>query len=49
VAVIGFTTTYKHAGTARVRVSHTRRYIVWVGMWVIAEEKIFKLPLYVEA
>jgi len=39
-AVIGFTTTYKYAGTAKVCVSRTIQHIVWIGMWVVAEEKI---------
>jgi hypothetical protein len=38
--VIGFTTTYKYAGTAKVRVSRTRHHIVLVGIYVVAEEKI---------
>ena len=29
-----FTTTYKTAGTAKVRGSHTRHQVVWVGLWV---------------
>lgn len=34
VAVLGFTTTYKYAGTAKVRVSRTRHQMLWVGLWV---------------
>jgi hypothetical protein len=33
-ARIGFTTTYKHAGTAKVRGSRARHRILWVGLWV---------------
>jgi hypothetical protein len=33
-AILGFTTTYKTAGTAEVRGSHTRHRILWVGLWV---------------
>ena len=31
---LGFTTTYKSAGTAKVRGSRTRHRILWVGLWV---------------
>ncbi len=34
VAWIGFTTTYKNAGTAKRRASHTRPHELWVGLWV---------------
>jgi hypothetical protein len=34
VAWLGFTTTYKTAGTAKHRVSRTRHRILWVGLWV---------------
>ena len=30
----GFTTTYKHAGTAKRRIGRTRLQELWVGMWV---------------
>ena len=30
----GFTTTYKHAGTAKRRASRTRLQELWVGLWV---------------
>jgi len=33
-AWIGFTTTYKTAGTAKVRGSRARHRILWVGLWV---------------
>jgi len=33
-AWIGFTTTYKTAGTAKVRGSRIRHRILWVGLWV---------------
>ena len=32
--LIGFTTTYKSAGTAKHRVSRTRHRILWVELWV---------------
>src|SRR5207253_6389214 len=31
---MGFTTTYKHAGTAKRRASRTRPLELWVGLWV---------------
>ena len=31
---IGFTTTYKTAGTAKVRGSSYKTYFLWVGLWV---------------
>jgi len=34
VTVLGFTTTYKDAGTAKVRVSRTRHRLLWVRLWV---------------
>jgi hypothetical protein len=34
VAWIGFTTTYKTAGTAKVPLSRTRHQDLWVGLWV---------------
>jgi len=34
LTVLGFTTTYKTAGTAKVRGRHTRHAILWVGLWV---------------
>jgi hypothetical protein len=34
LAGIGFTTTYKNAGTAKIPVSRTRLRILWVGLWV---------------
>jgi hypothetical protein len=34
LAWLGFTTTYKTAGTAKLRGSHTRRRFLWVGLWV---------------
>ena len=34
VTVLGFTTTYKYAGTAKVRVSRTRHRMLWVELWV---------------
>jgi hypothetical protein len=33
VAWIGFTT-YKNAGTAKLRASRTRLHELWVGLWV---------------
>src|ERR1700675_1173435 len=33
-AGIGFATTYKTAGTAKVRGSRARHCILWVGLWV---------------
>jgi hypothetical protein len=32
--VLGFSTTYKTAGTAKIRGSRTRHRILWVGLWV---------------
>jgi hypothetical protein len=34
LAPIGFTTTYKAAGTAKVRGSRIRHCLLWVGLWV---------------
>jgi len=34
VPLIGFTTTYKTAGTAKVRGSSYKTYFLWVGLWV---------------
>jgi predicted transcriptional regulator len=34
VARLGSTTTYKTAGTAKVRGSRTRHHTLWVGLWV---------------
>src|SRR5882762_3931219 len=34
VAWLGFTTTYKTAGTAKLRGSRTRHRMLWVGLWV---------------
>jgi len=34
VARLGFTTTYKTAGTAKIRGSRTRHRMLWVGLWV---------------
>ena len=34
VAWLGFTTTYKTAGTAKLRGSRTRHHSLWVGLWV---------------
>src|SRR5216684_1303138 len=34
VAWLGFTTTYKTAGTAKLRGSRTRHRKLWVGLWV---------------
>lgn len=34
VARLGFTTTYKTAGTAEIPASRTRHHILWVGLWV---------------
>jgi hypothetical protein len=34
IAWIGFTTTYKTAGTAKVRLRRTRPHELWVGLWV---------------
>jgi hypothetical protein len=31
---IGFTTTYKNAGTAKILVRRTRHHELWVGLWV---------------
>ncbi len=31
--VLGFSTTYKTAGTAKIRGSRTRHRILWVGLW----------------
>ena len=33
-AILGFTTTYKTAGTAKVRGSRIRHRFLWVGLWV---------------
>src|SRR5271167_4737683 len=34
VTGIGFTTTYKNAGTAKIPVRRTRHHELWVGLWV---------------
>jgi hypothetical protein len=34
VACIGFTTTYKTAGTVKIPLSRTRHRDLWVGLWV---------------
>jgi hypothetical protein len=34
VTLKGFTTTYKTAGTAKVRGSSYKTYFLWVGLWV---------------
>ena len=34
VARLGFTITYKTAGTAKLRGSRTRHHMLWVGLWV---------------
>ena len=34
VARLGFTTTYKTAGTAKIRGSRTSHRMLWVGLWV---------------
>ena len=34
VAWLGFTTTYKTAGTAKLRGSRARHRMLWVGLWV---------------
>jgi hypothetical protein len=34
VAWLGFTKTYKTAGTAKIRGSRTRHRMLWVGLWV---------------
>jgi hypothetical protein len=34
VTPLGFTTTYKYAGTAKIPVSRTRHRMLWVGLWV---------------
>jgi len=34
LSFIGFTTTYKTAGTAKVRGSSYKTYFLWVGLWV---------------
>jgi len=31
---LGFTTTYKTAGTAKIPVSRARHHLLWVGLWV---------------
>ncbi len=31
---LGFTTTYKTAGTAKIRGRHIRHSFLWVGLWV---------------
>lgn len=33
-STLGFTTTYKTAGTANIRGSRTRHRMLWVGLWV---------------
>src|SRR5215469_10027446 len=33
-ALLGFTRTYKTAGTAKVRASRARHRILWIGLWV---------------
>lgn len=33
-AILGFTKTYKTAGTAKVHGSRIRHRILWVGLWV---------------
>ena len=32
--LLGFSTTYKTAGTAKVRGSRIRHHFLWVGLWV---------------
>lgn len=36
--MIRFKTTYKTAGTAKVRGSRTRHQLLWVGLWVGLEQ-----------
>src|SRR5258708_15028505 len=45
VAWLGFTTTYKTAGTAKLRGSHIRRRPLWVGLWVGKSPQTPKQPL----
>jgi hypothetical protein len=40
-ARIGFTTTYKTAGTAKIRGNRTRHHSLWVGLWVERVHKFF--------
>ena len=44
VTLLGFTTTYKTAGTAKVRGSHTRHRVLWVGLWVRNAQVLGSIP-----
>src|SRR6266404_8307905 len=44
LAWLGFTTTYKTAGTAKLRGSHIRRRFLWVGLWVGKSPRTAKRP-----
>jgi len=44
VAWLGFTTTYKTAGTAKLRGSRTRHRVLWVGLWVGKSPGTLGLP-----
>src|SRR5713226_10088537 len=44
VAWLGFTTTYKTAGTAKLRGSHIRRRFLWAGLWVGKSPQTPKQP-----
>src|ERR1700704_1359886 len=44
LAWLGFTTTYKTAGTAKIRGSHTRHRLLWVGLWVGKSAETPKQP-----
>jgi hypothetical protein len=44
VAWLGFTTTYKTAGTAKLRGSHIRRKFLWAGLWVGKSPQTPKQP-----
>jgi predicted nuclease of predicted toxin-antitoxin system len=47
VAWLGFTTTYKTAGTAKLRGSRTRHRILWVGLWVGKSPQTLYSPTFV--
>src|SRR5258708_3169770 len=47
VAWLSFTTTYKTAGTAKLRGSHIRRRFLWAGLWVGKVHKLRNNPTFI--